>query len=66
MFGPHCQTRLGAARAWNAQRRKAADAGKPGTCRVCGCTDNMGCVDPATHETCHWVDAEHTLCSRCG
>lgn len=32
----------------------------PGTCRVCGCTDERACPP-----TCAWVDAERTLCSRC-
>lgn len=29
---------------------------KPGTCRVCGCTDEMGCA-----EGCEWADA--SLCT---
>ena len=29
-------------------------------CRVCGCTDLFGCVGG-----CGWVNATHTLCSRC-
>lgn len=35
---------------------------KPGTCRVCGCTDDNACTD---FGPCHWVDPEHTLCSAC-
>lgn len=33
---------------------------QPGTCRVCGCTDDRAC-----HPACSWVDAKHTLCSAC-
>jgi hypothetical protein len=33
---------------------------KPGTCRVCSCTDEHGCP-----EGCCWADAEQTLCSSC-
>jgi hypothetical protein len=35
-------------------------AAGPGTCRVCGCTDERACPP-----TCAWADVEHTLCSRC-
>lgn len=31
-----------------------------GVCKVCGCTDTNACVGG-----CYWVDAGHTLCSRC-
>lgn len=31
---------------------------RPGVCRVCGCTDEAGCL-----EGCSWADAEHTLCT---
>jgi hypothetical protein len=34
--------------------------GKPGTCRVCGCTRRYDCMGG-----CGWADAEHTICSRC-
>lgn len=39
---------------------------KPGTCRVCGCTDDncTRCVE-ATGQPCCWVDEDETLCSRC-
>ena len=39
----------------------------PGTCRVCGCTDDRACIagGAATYFTCHWIDDEHTLCSSC-
>lgn len=30
---------------------------QPDTCRVCGCTDERGCL-----EGCAWADEEHTLC----
>jgi hypothetical protein len=33
---------------------------RPGTCRVCGCTDDHACP-----EGCSWVDRDHTLCSAC-
>ena len=36
---------------------------KVGVCRVCGCTDSTPCVDPATGETCSWVEPD--LCSAC-
>jgi hypothetical protein len=33
-------------------------------CHVCGCTEADACVvDPATGETCFWVEPE--LCSEC-
>lgn len=31
-----------------------------GRCKVCGCTDDHGCVNG-----CSWVDPHHTLCSEC-
>jgi hypothetical protein len=34
------------------------------TCKICGCTDNNACIHPEK-ENCHWVDADHTLCSHC-
>jgi len=35
-----------------------------GICQVCGCTDDNACTHPEK-ENCHWVDADHTLCSHC-
>jgi ParB family chromosome partitioning protein len=35
----------------------------PGTCAVCGCTDDHACDDDG--EPCHWVNEDHTLCSAC-
>jgi hypothetical protein len=32
----------------------------PGTCGVCGCTDERAC-----RGGCSWVDKQHTLCSAC-
>ncbi len=32
----------------------------PGTCRICGCTEEYGCASG-----CWWVDAACMLCSRC-
>jgi len=32
-------------------------------CRVCGCTDQHACFDPATEGGCFWV--EEDLCSVC-
>ncbi len=43
-----------------ARDRLAAAAHDGGVCRVCGCIDLVAC-----EEGCSWVDAEHTLCSRC-
>lgn len=34
---------------------------KPGTCRVCGCTEDRAC-EPFS---CTWVDPEQTICSVC-
>lgn len=38
-----------------------------GTCRICGCTDEQGCViereDGYPSLTCAWTDPEHTLCN---
>lgn len=31
---------------------------RPGVCRICGCTDEMGCL-----EGCGWADAERTHCT---
>lgn len=37
-----------------------------GVCRMCGCTDHSACKMPASaNGACRWVDASHTLCSRC-
>ena len=33
------------------------------TCEVCGCTDDMACIDLTTGLPCHW--AEEDLCSVC-
>lgn len=33
---------------------------RPGTCRICGCTDRRACLGG-----CYWVDGENTLCSAC-
>ena len=35
-----------------------------GVCKVCGCTDNDPCHNPA-HGNCWWVDDSHELCSHC-
>ena len=40
--------------------RIAGPKPKPGTCRICGCTDAKACAG-----TCWWVDKAHTLCSQC-
>jgi len=40
--------------------RYHAHLGEPGCCRVCGCTDRWACPGG-----CAWVNASHTLCSRC-
>lgn len=43
----------------------------PGTCRVCGCTDDNACVVPPSGasddggDRCSWVDDDRTLCSFC-
>ena len=38
-------------------------AGEPGTCRVCGCTDETPCLSEGW--PCAWVNKEHTLCTAC-
>jgi hypothetical protein len=37
-----------------------------GTCQMCGCTDLdcSQCIE-ASGEPCHWVDFNHSICSRC-
>jgi hypothetical protein len=42
----------------------ARAAGTVRHCRVCGCTDELGCLDPDTHQPCSWIAAD--LCSACG
>ena len=32
----------------------------PAICRICGCTDERACPGG-----CHWMDAQHTVCSAC-
>jgi hypothetical protein len=32
----------------------------PGTCRICGCTDDEACEGG-----CFWLDSTATLCSQC-
>lgn len=36
---------------------------RPRTCRVCGCTDEFGCVDELGLSACRWVAED--LCSAC-
>lgn len=36
-----------------------------GTCRMCGCTDEMACVDLNTGLPCHWRTDDPTVCSCC-
>jgi hypothetical protein len=38
------------------------DLAIPGTCRVCGCTEECAC-DLGEGLTCWWLDELHTLCS---
>jgi hypothetical protein len=42
---------------------EAAAATKVRTCRVCGCTENMACIDKKTGQPCRWVAKD--LCSAC-
>lgn len=35
-----------------------------GVCEVCGCTEEDPCFNPE-HNTCWWVNEEHTICSHC-
>ncbi len=57
-------------------RRAESVALIPGTCRICGCTEDRACVfvdiagegshgerDPERVLTCWWIDAGKTLCS---
>lgn len=39
---------------------KRQRAATPGTCRVCGCTDDAACPDG-----CAWANQTHTLCTSC-
>jgi hypothetical protein len=34
----------------------------PGTCRICGCTEDKPCIDGENGLPCCWVDAGRTLC----
>lgn len=36
---------------------------RPGTCRVCGCTDYRACFVGHPSRTCAWANGERTLCS---
>lgn len=39
-----------------------------GRCYVCGCTDGEPCLVESRRTSevpCRWIDAEHTICSRC-
>lgn len=38
--------------------KKKAEHWKSGTCRFCGCTDDMACWPP-----CSWADRDHTICT---
>lgn len=42
------------------QGKKVPATHESGTCRACGCQDEMACPGG-----CSWVDAAHTLCSEC-
>jgi len=39
---------------------------QPGTCKMCGCTDNdcRVCIR-RTGAPCHWINDHHTICSAC-
>lgn len=50
---------LGARRPWVAPTVRKVER-IPGTCGVCGCTDDRAC-----RGGCWWVDKRHTLCSAC-
>lgn len=49
-----CKTALG-----RDPRRKV----KPGTCRICGCTEDRGCRVEGIAGACSWQNEEHTLCT---
>lgn len=40
------------------------DKPQPGTCAICGCTDNNACVH-AEVGPCWWIDRKKILCSHC-
>jgi hypothetical protein len=40
-------------------------ARKHKACRVCGCTEHAACIDPQTHEGCHWLRTLPDMCSAC-
>ena len=62
-FGPITQH---GARLRTVTRHKSRIPAKPGTCRICGCTDLdcSGCLE-RTGQPCEWADESHTLCSAC-
>lgn len=37
----------------------------PGTCQICGCTEDNPCIDEDTDEPCGWANKEKTLCTAC-
>jgi hypothetical protein len=42
------------------------DPNAPRICEGCGCTDTDACLDPATGETCFWVEGfDGDICSIC-
>src|SRR6185369_8330102 len=49
---------------WLAAKRLRFVHAVPGTCGVCGCTEEKcaGCI-ARTGQPCHWLDPERTVCS---
>lgn len=59
-------TGAGAAKGAKSRKKHSIAGGTPGTCRVCGCTeeDCSQCVDE-TGESCDWATDDQDLCTRC-
>ena len=49
-----------------AKRRKVGEKGlQPGTCAVCGCSEQEPCIEKRTGLACSWTNDSKTLCTAC-
>lgn len=49
-----------------AKRRRVGEKSlQPGTCAVCGCTEDNPCRSRFDGVVCGWSDASRTLCTAC-